>query len=51
MGTDGISDYYDAVKEYYKTVSVWYSKLTYSGTVADHKANCADAYAELDFYT
>ena len=60
MGTNGTSDYYAAVKEYYKTVSVFwnlisefpegYSKLTYSTTASDYKANCQSAYAELEFY-
>ena len=60
IGTNGTTDYYNAVKAYYKTVNVFwnlisefpegYSKLTYSSTVSDHKASCADAYAELDFY-
>lgn len=61
IGTNGTSDYYNAVKEYYKTVSVFwnlisefpegYSKITFSSTVSDYKTNCANAYSELSFYS
>lgn len=61
MGTDGTGDYYNAVKEYYKTVKVFwdfvstypegYSELTFSNTLTEYKTNCANAYAELGFYS
>ena len=56
---DNKDDLYDAVKDYYKVVNKFYalvstfpegySKLTFMQAVADCKAECQDAYAEVDF--
>lgn len=60
LGTQGSSDYYNAVKDYYIIVRSYlnlvsefpegYSGLTYSQTVSDYKEKCAAAYAEIEFY-
>lgn len=49
---EAVKDYYKVVNKFYSLVSTFpegYSKLTFMQAVADYKAECQDAYAEVEF--